>query len=52
MINHKKSDVILESHNLTKCFGGLVAVGDMDLKVHRGEISSLIGPNGSISTTH
>jgi len=51
MINHKKSNVILESRNLTKRFGGLVAVGYMDLKVHRGEISSLIGPNGAGKTT-
>ena len=51
MKNHKNADIVLESRQLTKRFGGLVAVGDMDLKVHRGEISSLIGPNGAGKTT-
>ncbi|BBO67840.1 ABC transporter ATP-binding protein [Desulfosarcina alkanivorans] len=51
MRNHKNAGIVLESRNLTKRFGGLVAVGNMDLKVHRGEISSLIGPNGAGKTT-
>ncbi len=42
---------VLETRQLTKKFGGLTAVGDLDLKVHQGEISSLIGPNGAGKTT-
>ena len=42
---------ILEVRNLTKAFGGLVAVKDLDLIVHEGEILGLIGPNGSGKTT-
>jgi branched-chain amino acid transport system ATP-binding protein len=38
----------------TKCtirFGGLVAVNELDMSVHRGEIYGLIGPNGAGKTT-
>jgi branched-chain amino acid transport system ATP-binding protein len=42
---------ILEVRNLSKSFGGLVAVKDLDVVVHEGEILGLIGPNGSGKTT-
>src|SRR5262245_844719 len=42
---------LLEVHNLTKSFGGLTAVGDLELVVNRGEIVSIIGPNGAGKTT-
>jgi branched-chain amino acid transport system ATP-binding protein len=42
---------ILEVKHVTKAFGGLVAVKDLDLIVHEGEILGLIGPNGSGKTT-
>lgn len=42
---------ILEVKRLTKAFGGLVAVKQLDLIVHEGEILGLIGPNGSGKTT-
>jgi ABC-type branched-subunit amino acid transport system ATPase component len=51
MKSTQHTEVVLETVNLTKRFGGLVAVGNMDLKVHQGEISSLIGPNGAGKTT-
>jgi len=41
----------LEVKNLTKRFGGLVAVNDVSFKVSRGEIVGIIGPNGSGKTT-
>ena len=40
-----------EVENLTKRFGGLVAVSDVSFKVERDEIVGLIGPNGAGKTT-
>ena len=42
---------ILETKGLTKRFGGLVAVNDLDLQVEEGEILGLIGPNGAGKST-
>jgi branched-chain amino acid transport system ATP-binding protein len=41
----------LEVKDLTKRFGGLVAVKDISLNVRAGEILGLIGPNGSGKST-
>jgi branched-chain amino acid transport system ATP-binding protein len=42
---------ILETQNVTKRFGGLVAVDSFDFTVPEGGIVSLIGPNGAGKTT-
>ena len=42
---------LLEISNLTKAFGGLVAVNDVGFAVEKGSISGLIGPNGAGKTT-
>lgn len=42
---------ILEGKNLTKNFGGLVAVAGVDFFVDQGEVLGLIGPNGAGKTT-
>ena len=42
---------ILEVKNLTKSFGGLLAVNGISFQVEKGEILGLIGPNGSGKTT-
>jgi branched-chain amino acid transport system permease protein len=42
---------ILRVEKLTKRFGGLVAVDEVNLVVRRGEAHALIGPNGSGKTT-
>ncbi|MHB1404027.1 MAG: ABC transporter ATP-binding protein [Desulfitobacteriaceae bacterium] len=43
--------VILEAKDLTKSFGGLMAVADVSVKVNSGELVGLIGPNGAGKTT-
>ena len=43
--------VILETKNLRKAFGGLVAVADMTIAVERGNTHAIIGPNGAGKTT-
>jgi len=43
--------VLLETIRLTKRFGGLVALRDVDLAVQERSIHSVIGPNGAGKTT-
>jgi len=43
--------VILEVKNLTKRFGGLTAVANLDFEVYESEILGLIGPNGAGKST-
>jgi branched-chain amino acid transport system ATP-binding protein/sulfate-transporting ATPase len=42
---------LLEARALTKTFGGVIALDQLDLAVERNEILGLIGPNGSGKTT-
>jgi branched-chain amino acid transport system ATP-binding protein len=42
---------ILTTHKVTKRFGGLFAVDDLDLKIEEHSIHSIIGPNGAGKTT-
>jgi branched-chain amino acid transport system permease protein len=42
---------ILEVNQLSKHFGGLKAVDEVELSVHRNTVHALVGPNGSGKTT-
>ena len=43
--------VLLRTAQMTKRFGGLVAIDRLDLEVEQGAIHSIIGPNGAGKTT-
>jgi branched-chain amino acid transport system ATP-binding protein len=43
--------VILETRELTKAFGGLVAVNTVSVTVRKGEPHAIIGPNGAGKST-
>ena len=51
MLKGMASDSILRVRNLTKKYGSLTALSQLDLNVHRGNIYGLLGPNGSGKTT-
>lgn len=44
-------DIVLQVTGLSKHFGGLKAVDNVDISVRRGGVHALIGPNGSGKTT-
>jgi ABC-2 type transport system ATP-binding protein len=43
--------LVIETHELTKAYEDLVAVSAVDLRIRKGTIYGLIGPNGSGKTT-
>ena len=46
-----KKGPMLKARGVTRKFGGLVAVNNVDFEIPRGSISAIIGPNGAGKTT-
>ena len=47
----QKGELILETRKLTKKFGPTTALNEVDFKIYRGQITGLIGENGSGKST-
>jgi len=45
------TSIVLQTENLTKRYGSLIAVKELNLEIQRGEIFGLLGPNGAGKTT-
>ncbi|WP_173916759.1 ABC transporter ATP-binding protein [Halobacillus sp. Marseille-Q1614] len=43
--------MFIETKKLTKKFGGLVAVNEVDFSIEKGKINAIIGPNGAGKST-
>lgn len=47
----RSQEVVLRTRNLTKHYGQRLAVDQLNLEVHRGDIFGFLGPNGTGKTT-
>ncbi len=47
----ESKEIVLKAEGITKTFGGITAVSNVDLQLHEGEILGIIGPNGAGKTT-
>src|SRR5688500_13711090 len=50
-MSESNGNLVLETQNVTKQFGGLTAVSDVTFNVPARSIVSIIGPNGAGKTT-
>ena len=41
----------LRTYELTKCFGGKIAVNHLSMNIKKGDVYGFIGPNGAGKTT-
>lgn len=45
------SETVIQTRNISKCYGKFAAVSDMSIRVNRGDIYALVGQNGAGKTT-
>ncbi|MDR1144819.1 MAG: ABC transporter ATP-binding protein [Verrucomicrobiales bacterium] len=45
------NDIVIETHNLTKSFGSVIAVNQLSIQIRRGEFVAFMGASGSGKTT-
>ncbi len=45
------NEFAIQTFNLTRIFGTLVAVDSLELNIKKGELFALLGPNGAGKTT-
>src|ERR1700674_3606447 len=49
--NARSEEVVLRTHHLVKRYGERLAVNNLNLEVHRGDVFGFLGPNGACKTT-
>src|SRR5690606_27839030 len=47
----RRGRLMLEVRALSKAFGGVAAISDLDFRVEEGSVYAVIGPNGAGKTT-
>ncbi|PWC21223.1 ABC transporter ATP-binding protein [Brenneria roseae subsp. roseae] len=50
-MNQTPQELILETKGLSKRFGGVQVINQVDMQIHRGEVRCVIGPNGAGKST-
>jgi len=51
MTRERSSEVVIRLQNLSKRYGKRMAVNNLSLEIHRGDIFGFLGPNGAGKTT-
>ena len=50
-MSQASQELILETRGLSKRFGGIQVINQVDMQIRRGEVRCVIGPNGAGKST-